>query len=369
MTLIAPPTTPTVGLARELRRLGLTQGRGGDFRVTGEYRNGERLYTYVVVYSRHAEEVIAANADEIEERTDASGFPFRVSVRYSDSGRPFTSIMNSGPRVRETAPVAVEAAPVAPVAEPVVEQPAAAIEEPAAETALEEPAVEESAVETVVEEPAVDVHDEHRLEEQAAALHWSTRHADLVTWAAAGQLLIDAAGVLRRVTAPGRVGRRVAATPLDALTDAWFLTVGDPDDGGRRHITPTVDGRRALAAWERVRPTPVELPRNRWREPLRPLRGGEEQARRSRAFWAEEERRCVERARWLAEWEKRAAAEELQERMRQAWACVEGVPFTHTWRKRPTGWVPTDEEVARYSLDADVVAALRDEVGELCASA
>jgi hypothetical protein len=107
----APAKTPTVAIARILRGLGLTQGRGGkDFRVCGEYRNGERQYTYVVVYSRHAEEVIAEHADEIEARADEAGFPFRVSVRYSTAGHPHTSVQNAGSRVRETPPVEPAAA-------------------------------------------------------------------------------------------------------------------------------------------------------------------------------------------------------------------------------------------------------------------
>jgi hypothetical protein len=98
---------------------------------------------------------------------------------------------------------------------------------------------------------------------------------------------------------------------------------------------------------------------------LQPLRGGQEQRRRSRAFWAEEAERVAKRAQWLAEWEKRAAAEEWQERLRQAWARVDGAPVTHTWRERPAGWAPTDEEAATHRLDPDVVAALRDEARAL----
>jgi hypothetical protein len=109
-TTTAPAKTPTVAIARILRGLGLTQGRGGkDFRVGGEYRNGERQYTYVVAYSRRAEEVIAAHADEIEARADEAGFSFRVSVRYSAGGRVHTSVQNAGPRTRETPPAALAA--------------------------------------------------------------------------------------------------------------------------------------------------------------------------------------------------------------------------------------------------------------------
>lgn len=353
MTLIAPPATPTVAIARELRRLGLAQGRDKDFTVAGYRRNGERLYTYVDLKNAHARQVVAENADVLEERT-ADLFPFTVSIRYSTAGHPHPTVRNGHhERVREAAPAVAPAEPI--VEEPAAAAPAAVVDEPAAPVPADEPAAA----------PAVDALPDHREEEQAAGLRWSTRHADLVTWAAAGHLVFDAAGVLRHVTTPGRAGRRIAAGPLHALTAGWFLTVGDPDDAGRRHVTPTADGRRALLVWERVRPEPVELPRNRWREPLRPLRGGEEQRRRSRAFWAEEERRVAARAQWLVEWEKRVAAEEFEERLRQAWARVEGVALTVTWRKRPAGWAPTDEEAAWHHLDADVVAALRAEARAL----
>ncbi|MFG3287299.1 hypothetical protein ACGF3G_00555 [Streptomyces sp. NPDC048179] len=102
---VAPAKTPTVAIARILRGLGLTQGRGGkDFSVTGFYVNGERRHTYVVAYSRHAEEVIAAHADEIEAAANAAGWCFYVSVRYSASGRVHTSVQNAGARVREAQP-------------------------------------------------------------------------------------------------------------------------------------------------------------------------------------------------------------------------------------------------------------------------
>jgi hypothetical protein len=359
MTRIASPATPTVAIARELRRLGLNQGRDKDFTVAGYRRNGERLHTYVVLNNQTARRIVAEHADDLEERTGAGPFPFMVSIGYSTAGHPHPSIRNGHhERVREAAPAVAPAAPA--VEEPAAVEPAAPAPAPAAD--VDAPAADEApAVEPAATAPAVDMRDEHRQEEQAAGLRWSTRHADLVTWAAAGHLVFDAAGVLRHVTAAGRTGRRIAAGPLHALADGWFLVVGDPDDAGRRHVTPTVDGRRALLVWERVRPEPVELPRNRWREPLRPLRGGEEQRRRSRAFWVEEEERVAARAQWLVEWEKRVAAEEFEERLRQAWARVEGVALTVAWRKRPAGWAPTDEEAAWHNLDADVVAALRAE--------
>lgn len=106
-----PPKTPSIAIARELRRLGLKQGHGKDFAVTGFYRRGERDHTYVVSYGRHANRVIAEHADEIEQRTGEGPFPFTVSIRYASSGNPHTSVHNGlGERVRETPP-AVPAAP------------------------------------------------------------------------------------------------------------------------------------------------------------------------------------------------------------------------------------------------------------------
>jgi hypothetical protein len=99
------PKTPAVAIARVLRGLGLTQGHGGkDFSVAGYYRNGERQYTYVVIYSRHAEEVIAAHADEIEDAANKAGFHFNVSIAYSTAGKVYATVQNAGHRIRETAP-------------------------------------------------------------------------------------------------------------------------------------------------------------------------------------------------------------------------------------------------------------------------
>lgn len=108
MALMTTPRTPAVAIARELRCLGLTQGAGKDFRVTGHYVNGERQHTYVLLLTRHANEVAATNADLIEERTDEGPFPFRVSVRYFGTDRPTASIANAGSRVRQTPAAAKE---------------------------------------------------------------------------------------------------------------------------------------------------------------------------------------------------------------------------------------------------------------------
>lgn len=99
------PDSPSAALARTLKRLGLVQGKGRDFRVTGRYnRHGERLATYALVLNRRAENLIAEHADRIETELALTSFPFRVSVRYTNS-RPWTDVSNGpGERVRETAP-------------------------------------------------------------------------------------------------------------------------------------------------------------------------------------------------------------------------------------------------------------------------
>lgn len=111
MTTSPPPSAPTVAIARILRRLGLTQGRGKDFRVVGEYRDGERIGTYVLTLSRHADETVAARADEIEALSEQGPYPFRVSVRYPSGTRPMTSVANYGERVRNTPPAPEHPAP------------------------------------------------------------------------------------------------------------------------------------------------------------------------------------------------------------------------------------------------------------------
>ncbi|MGY3199756.1 DUF3560 domain-containing protein [Streptomyces sp. TE5632] len=131
--------TPTIAIARALRRLDLSQGRGKDFRVEGEYKNGERVCTYVLVLTRHANEVVAAHADDIERWVgEDGGWSFTVNVRYSDKGHPHCTISNGAiERVREEPP-----APPAAEPEP---QP----EEPAGETAV----LEETAQPEEGEEP------------------------------------------------------------------------------------------------------------------------------------------------------------------------------------------------------------------------
>uniref|UniRef100_UPI00117CBA2A hypothetical protein n=1 Tax=Streptomyces griseus TaxID=1911 RepID=UPI00117CBA2A len=99
MSASTPPRTPTVAIARVLRSLGLTQG--SDFRVTGDYSNGERTGTYVLVLSGKARDLIAAQADEIERLSAETPYPFRVSLRYLGGPRPMPSVANYGSRIRD----------------------------------------------------------------------------------------------------------------------------------------------------------------------------------------------------------------------------------------------------------------------------
>lgn len=150
MAVTPTAKTPSIAIARALRRLGLTQGKGKDFKVEGEYNKaGERVATYVLTLTGHADETVAARADDIERwASEDGGWSFTVNVRYSDKGRPHCTISNGAvERVREEppAPPADEAAP-----EP---QP----EEPAGETAaLEDPAQPEEDEQHPADEPPAD---------------------------------------------------------------------------------------------------------------------------------------------------------------------------------------------------------------------
>ncbi|MFB0617261.1 hypothetical protein [Streptomyces sp. AGS-58] len=125
----------SAAIARVLRSLGLTQGKGCDFRVTGDYRNGERIGTFVAVLTRHADEVIAEHADEIERLSEEAGWPFRVSVRYHKD-RPMATVANYGGRVRKEPPARAETVEAAPVVDAESE-----VVEPAREKQGERPAI------------------------------------------------------------------------------------------------------------------------------------------------------------------------------------------------------------------------------------
>lgn len=100
----APAKTPTIAIARILRGLGLKQGT--DFRVSGEYRgtgaNRERVGTRVTNLNSRANQVIADNADQIEQSATATGFPFHVSIYRAPGGYMWVRVANYGERVRQS---------------------------------------------------------------------------------------------------------------------------------------------------------------------------------------------------------------------------------------------------------------------------
>ena len=101
------PATPTVVIARILRGYGLKQG--ADFRVKGFYSRNERIGTFVVLYTRAANELVTQYADAIEAAAEAAGCNFHVSISYSGSGSEFADIANFGERTREVSPAAIGA--------------------------------------------------------------------------------------------------------------------------------------------------------------------------------------------------------------------------------------------------------------------
>ncbi|MFI2434685.1 DUF3560 domain-containing protein [Streptomyces sp. NPDC018693] len=128
--------SPSIAIARALRRLDLAQGKGKDFKVEGEYNKaGERVCTYVLLLTRHADETVAARADDIERwASEDGGWSFTVNVRYSNNGRPHCTISNgAGEKVREEPPATEatpEQQPEEPAGEPeVLEDPAQPEEE------------------------------------------------------------------------------------------------------------------------------------------------------------------------------------------------------------------------------------------------
>ncbi|MEI5526851.1 hypothetical protein WB388_40345 [Streptomyces brasiliscabiei] len=374
MALIRPATSPTIAISRALKRAGLEQGKGKGFQVQGRYRNGERQFTHVRVYGTRAEAVVAERADDIERWTEESGFPFRVSVHYM--GRWPVSDIHNGPRPRVR-----QEAPAPAVEEPTVQEsaeeatPAPAAEEPAAVdrqdvtaaapvAAVEEPAAVEPAPEP---EAAVSYAEDYRQEQQAKALGWSTRHAELVRWAAAGELRMEGPDDLRRVTIPGRAGRRVAAALLRPLAAAAFVALGELDEEGRHRVEVTGDGRRALEAWDRKSPAPAVISRKQeGRADLRPLLGGEEHRRRAAEFEADLKRRAAEREAWYAAFDLRRAEEEREDRLRAVWAEVEGIwnPFS----RRPAGWTPMPEQVEEFRIRPELTAELEEEAARLAAA-
>jgi hypothetical protein len=351
MSTTTPPKTPTVAIARVLRGLGLTQGRGQDFRVEGAYRNGERIGTHVLSLTRSADETIAEHADEIERLAAETGFVIRVSVRYPSGDRPMTSVANYGDRVRDAAPT--------PAAEPDPE-PAESPAEPGPEPI--EPAPELPPADSRAGRFLEGARERAWQSEQVRALGWSAGQADLMAAAGSAQLLFDRDGVLRRYPQPGQAGHAIADGRLDPLVKAGFLVVTEPYGPGSKRVSTRVDGRDALLLWRRWRPTPVAKDRKEDRAPLRPLLGGEEAARRGAAFAEDQRKRDAERDALYAAVEELHAWEERDERLWKVWARVQGITY-RLGRQRPAGWVPTPEEIAEHHLDPAAVAKLRAEAG------
>ncbi|WP_413808148.1 DUF6884 domain-containing protein [Streptomyces sp. OE57] len=315
---------------------GLSCG-GRQFVITDTGRRLLRLYFLAERQGHDLEAARDARLPVLEGRE--RGYPFLVEGRYF-----------VGEQRPETAQV--------PEPEPVVEEPAPAAEEPAAA---------ELAVQVAPEpEPVVSCAEDYLQEQQAKALGWSTRHAEVVRWAAAGELRMDGPDDLRRVTIPGRAGRRVALALLRPLAAAGFITLGELDEEGRHRVEVTGDGRRALEVWDRKSPTPAVISRKQeGRADLLPLLDGEEHRRRAAEFEADLKRRAAEREAWYAAHDLRRAAEEREERLRAVWAEVEGVlnPFS----RRPAGWTPTPEQVAEFYIRPELVAELEEEAARLAA--
>ncbi|WP_381792929.1 DUF3560 domain-containing protein [Streptomyces niveus] len=275
-------------------------------------------------------------------------------------------------RAIEPVPADVEEAPPAdePDATPALEeqpepQEAPPVEEAAADEPEPAPPVEESEPEPAPEEPPaieparpVEDPEELRLQrQQAAALGWSAGQAELVIAAAAGRLYRHMFGTLHCQDQPGTAGRAISNHRLSALVKAGFLMVGDPDATRRRPIRVTVDGRRAAMVWKRWMPKPVEMNREQECERLRPLLHGEQARRLARQAQEEEAKRKAAKAVFREAHERLIAWQDLQDRLWGAWARVNGIAYRT--RRRPTGWVPTEEEIAEHGLDAEVVAELR----------
>ncbi|MFF3654932.1 DUF3560 domain-containing protein [Streptomyces olivochromogenes] len=289
---------------------------------------------------------------EVTRLLAAEGFQYRGSRWSGSPGRGIVHAIELT-ETTEAAPEQAKPDQVPPV-EPPAEEP------PAPEPPADEPPAEQPVDEAPVDEPAPPAEDPKELRvhrEQAAALGWSTGQAEFVTAAAAGRLYLHQFGSLYCRDIPGTAGRLVSNHRMSALVKAGFVTVGAADANRERPVLVTVDGRRAVAVWKRWKPRPVEKNREQECERLRPLLHGV-QARRlaEQAAKDEVERKAASAAfreahQRLMEWEDR------EDRLWAAWARVHDIVYR--LQRRPAGWVPTDEEIERHGLDAEVVAELR----------
>jgi hypothetical protein len=219
-----------------------------------------------------------------------------------------------------------------------------------------------AALEVVPPEPAEDWKERARQRAQTRALGWSTRDADLMATVAAGRLYRYPNGSLREVPTPGHPGRTVADWRLHQLAAVGMVAEGEPDSTGRRPVRVTADGQRALTVWTRWW---VVVPRTQREEEtgtLRPLLGGEMAEWLARQAQAEEKARREHAEAFAAAAERQRDWDDGDERMRAAWARVEGI--RNPCARRPVGWVPTDEEAAAHRLDPSVVEELRADAAD-----
>ncbi len=176
--------------------------------------------------------------------------------------------------------------------------------------------------------------------------------------AAAGCLYHYPDGTLRKLSAPVQPGRAVSSHRLPRLTEAGFLALGEPDALGRRPVRVTGDGRQAVAVWKRWRPAPAAKAREEeWRERLRPLLGGEQEARLAERAREDEQQRRADREAFYEAVDRLHAWKDREERMRAAWAAVNGVRLR--FQRRQAGRVPTAQEIGEHRLHPAVVADLR----------
>ncbi|WP_327072067.1 DUF6884 domain-containing protein [Kitasatospora sp. NBC_01302] len=139
-------------------------------------------------------------------------------------------------------------------------------------------------------------------EQQAAALQWSQAQADVMLWADRDELHQDGATFYRKDMHRGTGrGRTVAKARVEALIRAGFLHVAHGS------VLLTSDGHAARRAWLSCDVEP--LPREAELRELRPLIGGQEEARRDAELAAQHaEREAADAA--AAELSRPAAEED-----------------------------------------------------------
>ena len=311
MVLVPPPRTPSVAVARVLRDLGLTQGPGKDFRVDGEYRGGERIGTWVLVLTRHADETTppAPTTSKPASRTARSPSTYRCTTRASPPAHDHRQ-----PRRARTAGASAR---YRPGGRPRGGGAAGTGEDPK-ERALQR--------------------------KQAKALGWSTGQADLMAAAAAGRLYRYPNGSLRDVATPGHPGRTVADRRLHQLATVGLVAEGEPDSTGRHPVRVTADGRRRADGVGSGGARSLGRRRKRrsgrcgpWSAASRPS-GGPARRRPTRRRGASTPRRSPRRPSGSGNGTTaRSGCGRRGRGWRTSATLASGVP---------AGWVPTDEEAA-----------------------